>query len=82
MSHAIPVVCIYLTIALGNVFYQQCDITDPEALHTAAEAIRAKFGHPTILVNNAGIGHASPILSVPPEKLKRVSATLLRSDMH
>lgn len=54
------------------VFYQKCDISDPDALHEAAEAIRSRFGDASILVNNAGIGHAQAILDISPDKLKRI----------
>ena len=38
----------------------------------AAEAIRSDLGPPSILINNAGIGNAMTILSIPPEKLRKM----------
>jgi len=33
-----------------------CDVVDPDALHKAADAFRAEFGHIDIMIANAGIG--------------------------
>lgn len=43
-----------LTGAPGQVVVFQADVLDHEALITAEQAIRARFGLPTILVNGAG----------------------------
>lgn len=39
----------------ADILYLQCDITSSEEVGRAAEKIRAVFGHPSILVNSAGI---------------------------
>ncbi|OJI89980.1 hypothetical protein ASPTUDRAFT_25576 [Aspergillus tubingensis CBS 134.48] len=45
-----------------NVFFYEADITSTAALHETANEIRAIHGHPTVLVNNAGVLHFTPIL--------------------
>ncbi|KAJ0164996.1 Estradiol 17-beta-dehydrogenase 11 [Colletotrichum tanaceti] len=45
-----------LTFAAGsNVHYFKCDITSTEKLAAVSNEIRAKVGHPTVLINNAGV---------------------------
>ncbi|KAF7185926.1 Dehydrogenase RED2 [Pseudocercospora fuligena] len=62
----------------ANVAYYRCDLTDPSSIATAAEQIRSRFGHPTILINNAGLtGQTHPtsenaILQMKEERLKRL----------
>jgi all-trans-retinol dehydrogenase (NAD+) len=46
-----------------------CDVTDREAVYTAAGMLIAELGTPDILVNNAGIVSGSPFLKTPDEKL-------------
>lgn len=48
----------------SRVKFYKCDITSFESVAKAAEAIREDLGHPSILVNNAGISNpdAVPIL--------------------
>jgi NAD(P)-dependent dehydrogenase (short-subunit alcohol dehydrogenase family) len=41
--------------------FYQCDITSFESVAKAAEAVRADFGHPSILINNAGIANHDPL---------------------
>ncbi|CAK43105.1 hypothetical protein AnigIFM59636_001856 [Aspergillus niger] len=45
-----------------DVFFYKTDITSTAALHATANEIRAVHGHPTVLVNNAGVLHFTPIL--------------------
>ncbi|KAG5969449.1 hypothetical protein E4U58_001451 [Claviceps cyperi] len=56
------------------VRYYQCDITSPASLAEAADDIRRHLGHPTILVNNAGITRPMPILEMPADVLQKVFA--------
>ncbi|KAG6265702.1 hypothetical protein E4U47_006232 [Claviceps purpurea] len=56
------------------VRYYQCDITSPASVAEAADAIRRDLGHPTILVNNAGITRPLPILEMPADVLQKVFA--------
>jgi all-trans-retinol dehydrogenase (NAD+) len=50
----------------------RCDVSSPEEVHKAAEAVRSDHGSPSILVNNAGIGHTFTILDVNPKLLQTV----------
>ncbi|KAF2789592.1 dehydrogenase/reductase SDR family member 8 precursor [Melanomma pulvis-pyrius CBS 109.77] len=55
-----------------NVTFFACDITDPTAVNTTAERIRATLGSPSILVNNAGIAQAHSILDTSDEWLRKI----------
>ncbi|BAE66076.1 unnamed protein product [Aspergillus oryzae RIB40] len=46
----------------SSVRYYECDITSPENIAEVASKIRASFGKPTILINNAGILTGKTIL--------------------
>ncbi|KAK2028697.1 short chain dehydrogenase [Colletotrichum zoysiae] len=51
-----------LTFAAGsNVHYFKCDITSTEKLAVVANEIRAKVGHPTVLINNAGVARGKTV---------------------
>ncbi|KAL2211139.1 NAD(P)-binding protein [Sarocladium strictum] len=41
--------------------FYKCDITSFDSVAKAADAIREDFGHPSILINNAGIANADPL---------------------
>ena len=56
-----------------------CDITSSDAVHRAAEAIRADHGSPSILINNAGIGNSSTILELSPKLLQTLVSVNLMS---
>ena len=45
-----------------NVSYYKLDITSSSAIKAAAEKVRTDIGHPTVVINNAGIGTVSTIL--------------------
>lgn len=46
----------------SNIKYFYCDVASPQSICEAAHAVRDQFGHPSILVNNAGIGAPGTIL--------------------
>lgn len=48
--------------AASNVHYFNCDITSTEKLAAVAREIRARIGHPTVLINNAGVARGKTIL--------------------
>ncbi|RAR00979.1 NAD(P)-binding protein [Stemphylium lycopersici] len=52
--------------------YFRCDISSPTAIAETAEKIRNELGHPSILVNNAGISGSHTILKTPDEFLGRI----------
>ncbi|KAK6827244.1 NAD(P)-binding protein [Apiospora arundinis] len=52
--------------------YFRCDIASPAAIAETADKIRNELGHPSILVNNAGITGSHTILKTPSEFLRRI----------
>ncbi|KAL1867650.1 hypothetical protein VTK73DRAFT_4049 [Phialemonium thermophilum] len=69
-------------VRLPTVFHWKCDITSPDAVHDAADQIRDRLGHPSILINNAGLAHYDSILDLPPAKLDRLFAVNALSHWH
>lgn len=49
-----------------------CDITNPSAVYSAAEKVKATFGAPTILINNAGILAPHTILTTSDDHLRKI----------
>ncbi|MDF0529347.1 SDR family oxidoreductase [Tsukamurella sp. 8F] len=49
-----------------------CDVTDPDACASVAQAAIAEFGRLDVLVNNAGVGTAVPALKETPEQFRSV----------
>lgn len=58
----------------NRTHFYKCDVSKPEAIAAAADAIRNELGHPTILINNAGISHRCPILELSDEALQHLFA--------
>lgn len=54
----------------GVTFYK-ADITSSASIAEVAEKIRATQGDPTILINNAGVGHDGTILEKPEAKIRQ-----------
>jgi NAD(P)-dependent dehydrogenase (short-subunit alcohol dehydrogenase family) len=54
------------------VRFYKCDITSPESVAKAADAVRKDLGHPSILINNAGITRPLPILEMPQDFLQKI----------
>jgi all-trans-retinol dehydrogenase (NAD+) len=46
----------------SNTSFYKTDVTSSSNIAEVAAAIRRDIGHPTVLINNAGIGHCKPIL--------------------
>ncbi|EIT75417.1 hydroxysteroid 17-beta dehydrogenase 11 [Aspergillus flavus] len=55
----------------SNVAFYKADITSSENIRNVAEKIRATHGDPTVLVNNAGVGHDGCILDEPEAKIRQ-----------
>ncbi|KAF9894115.1 hypothetical protein FE257_009088 [Aspergillus nanangensis] len=53
-----------------NVYYYKVDLTSSAAVKEAATQVRREHGHPTVLINNAGVGFAETILQEPEEKIR------------
>ncbi|EED21829.1 short chain dehydrogenase/reductase family protein [Talaromyces stipitatus ATCC 10500] len=57
----------------GGVRFFKCDITSSDAIAAAATDIRREFGgDPTILINNAGIIYARPILENTDREIQKM----------
>ena len=61
-----------IVAANRNVHYYHCDITSPSEVSATAEVVRSDIGHPTILINNAGIAFAVPILSTTDASIQKL----------
>lgn len=55
-----------------QVRYFKCDVTSPESVNAAADAVRKELGHASILVNNAGITVPKSILEISPATVNKV----------
>ncbi len=62
------------TLLGPNIHHFTCDITSPEAVSNAAASVRSTLGHPTILINNAGIANESTILKSTDTSVERIFA--------
>lgn len=45
-----------------NIHYYQCDLSDTSLVKTTCARIKSEIGHPTVLINNAGLGRGKPLL--------------------
>ncbi|CAL5865874.1 uncharacterized protein PFLUO_LOCUS80 [Penicillium psychrofluorescens] len=55
----------------ANVAFYHADITSSASIADVAATIRSKHGEPTVLVNNAGVGHDGTILEEPEAKIRQ-----------
>ncbi|VTT58128.1 unnamed protein product [Fusarium fujikuroi] len=55
---------------LANVHYFQCDLRSPENVEAVAEKIRAEVGHPTVVINVAGVVRGKTILESQPSDIR------------
>lgn len=60
----------------GNprIRFYRCDVTTSESVSAAAEAVRRELGHPSILINNAGITSPASILKMSESYLRKIFA--------
>ncbi|TPX71186.1 hypothetical protein SpCBS45565_g01316 [Spizellomyces sp. 'palustris'] len=57
----------------GSISYYECDVGDQQMVQKVAERIIREEGHPTIIINNAGIvSHALSVVDTPEEEIARV----------
>ena len=54
----------------SKVHYFQCDIRSPAKLAAVAESIRATVGHPTVVINNAGVARGKTVLESQPADVR------------
>ncbi|OIW29096.1 NAD(P)-binding protein [Coniochaeta ligniaria NRRL 30616] len=57
-----------------NTFFVECNLAELGAITTAAAHIRTKYGHPTVLINNAGFSNNKPLIDVTEQNLHSVFA--------
>jgi short-subunit dehydrogenase len=55
---------------VANVHYFQCDLRSPENVEAVAEKIRAEVGHPTVVINVAGVVRGKTILESQPSDIR------------
>ncbi|PVI04139.1 NAD(P)-binding protein [Periconia macrospinosa] len=58
-----------------GVLYYECDVSDPKQVEAAVAEIVEDLGPPTILINNAGIVQAKPILDSTAEEVEQTFRT-------
>lgn len=61
---------------------RRVDVADARAVDGLASWVRAEFGVPDLVVNNAGIGAAGPLTATPPEDVDRLIDVNLRGVVH
>lgn len=64
---------------LPEVHYFRCDMSDSEGISSTASEIRTRFGNPTVLINNAGIGTGRTILDTPTPYIESIIKVNLSS---
>ncbi|KAI8711313.1 hypothetical protein NCS52_01507300 [Fusarium sp. LHS14.1] len=57
---------------IDTVFYWKCNISSASSVAAVADSIRDTIGHPSILINNAGVANQGSILDVTPEKASKL----------
>lgn len=55
-----------------QIHYFKCDVSSPQSVGMTADTVRRELGHPTILVNNAGITSPHTILDMSQDTLNKV----------
>ena len=59
-------------MATGVIETVACDVADEESVAAAFDSIRSRHGHPTVLVNNAGVTGAGGVEEESPEDWRRI----------
>ncbi|KAM4055141.1 short chain dehydrogenase [Hirsutella rhossiliensis] len=54
----------------SRVHHFHCDIRSPERVKAVADAVRAKVGHPTVVINNAGVVRGKTVLDAEPTDVR------------
>ncbi|KIJ56770.1 hypothetical protein M422DRAFT_150098 [Sphaerobolus stellatus SS14] len=58
-----------------NIDYYECDVSKWEEVQAVAKRIEEEIGHPTVIVNNAGVVQGKLILDLEPEDVKQTFDT-------
>jgi len=54
-----------------NITYYQCDVTKWEEVEAVAKKVIEEIGHPTVLINNAGVVQGKLLLDLSPEDVRQ-----------
>jgi len=54
-----------------NITYYKCDVSNLEDVEAVAKKVIEEIGHPTVLVNNAGVVQGKLILDLSPEDIRQ-----------
>ncbi|KAG9253276.1 uncharacterized protein F5Z01DRAFT_160790 [Emericellopsis atlantica] len=54
----------------SRVHHFNCDLRSPQAVNATADQIRAQIGHPTIVINNAGVARGKTVLEADPADIR------------
>ena len=57
--------------SIVNIEYYKCDVSKWEEVEAAAKKIQEELGHPTVLINNAGVVQGKTILDLTPEDIQQ-----------
>lgn len=55
---------------VSNMFFYKVNFISSAEIKQAATTVRRDHGHPTVLINNAGVGCGGTILDKPEEKIR------------
>ncbi|KAI1112117.1 NAD(P)-binding protein [Nemania sp. NC0429] len=56
----------------SHIHFFKCDVTSSKSVAEAADAVRREIGHPSILINNAGITSPMTILNMSESYLRKI----------
>lgn len=54
----------------SNVHHFNCDLRSPASINAVADQIRSQIGHPTVVINNAGVARGKTILEADPSDIR------------
>ncbi|TDL29814.1 retinal short-chain dehydrogenase/reductase [Rickenella mellea] len=54
-----------------NITYYKCDVSNWDEVHAVSQKIVEEIGHPTVLINNAGVVQGKLLLDLSPEDVKQ-----------
>ncbi len=69
-------------LGLEDALGLACDVRDRAAVHAAADAVVARFGHLDIVVANAGVGAYGSFLDLDPEHLEAMIDVNLKGTLY
>lgn len=62
-----------------KITFMKCDVTNSDQVAAVAQQIKTSIGHPSILINNAGIGLAHSIIDTSAADLQKIVGVNLMS---